>query len=82
MDMNKMAIIGAGINQWEKTLQKKEDNLRKWTDKLIEAHHNDTSITRRSNLRIKIDNLAEEIREAKNVLKTGKEMKKELMKKT
>ena len=80
IDINKMSIIGAGLTKWENRLEEREDELEKRTDKLRKAHKNDTSIKRRRNLRIKRDNAAEEVREARKIVETGKEMKDNLLK--
>ena len=80
IDINKMSIIGAGLTKWENRLEEREDELEKWTDKLRKAHKNDTSIKRRRNLRIKRDNAAEEVREARKIVETGRQMKAELLK--
>ena len=75
----KLAIISSGINHWEKVVEKRKKNLGKWSDKLKKAHKSDTSIKRRRKLRIKRDNAAKELRYAKNTVRIGYEMKKEIM---
>ena len=80
ININKMSIIGAGLTKWENRLEEREKELEKWTNKLRKAHKEDTSINRRRNLRIKRDNAAEEVREARKIVKTGKQMKAELLK--
>ena len=80
ININKMSIIGAGLTKWENRLEEREKELEKWTNKLRKSHKSDTSINRRRNLRIKRDNAAEEVREARKIVKTGKQMKAELLK--
>ena len=80
ININKMSIIGAGLTKWENRLEEREKELEKWTNKLHKAHKNDTSIKRRRNIRIKRDNTAEEVREARKIVETGKEMKASLLK--
>ena len=52
-----------GIEKRETDNKDKKKELKKWTEKLRQAHKNNDSIKRRRNLRIKRDYAAEALRE-------------------
>jgi hypothetical protein len=61
---------------WQKKLKKARKNVQKWSNKLFEAGKTDSSIIRRRNLRIKLDNACEERDEILKIIKKQEEMNK------
>ena len=78
--MHKMALIGAGKKHYQKLLNKKQNKVDEWSEKLKEAHDSDTSVRRRANLRIKLQDACTERDRLEQTLKIAEEWKKELKK--
>ena len=57
--IHKLSLIGAGKKIYENRLEKAEKKIKKWSDKLKNAHGSDTSVRRRANLRIKLQEACE-----------------------
>ena len=76
--MEKMFLIKKSKEQCEKQREKHEKKIQKWTDKLQDAHHSDTSVRRRSNLRIKRSNEQERRDEWRKRIKIAEEWLEEL----
>ena len=57
------------LAELNKMLDKKEKEVKKWSDKLFKAHKEDTSVRRRANLRINLDEACERRDEIERMIK-------------